>query len=306
MISYQNVNIWILIVTYNASKWIDTCLESILNSSIQVKSLIIDNNSSDGTIEIIERKYPEAIVIRNTANYGFGKANNIGIKYSLKQNADYIFLLNQDAWLLPDTIEKLLFFQNNNPHYGILSPVHINKTENELDKNFTNYTSFNNLAEIREAVGKSIRITETKFVNAAAWLLSKECVLKVGGFDPLFYHYGEDRDYCNRTIHHGYKIAVILNTFAIHDRDIGLKIPSKKIYNLLFSSGLAQVKNLDKSLIINYLFWIASRIKKMFKCLLLFDIRSLYYELLVIGKLLLLTKKIKKSRRICKSTMAYL
>jgi len=60
--------------------------------------------------------------------------------------------------------------------------------------------------------------SKVPFVNAVAWLISRECLETIGGFDPLFFHYGEDDNYSQRVIYHGFKIGVLLKVFVIHDR----------------------------------------------------------------------------------------
>lgn len=68
----------VIIVTYNAMKWIDTCIRSVLSSSYHADIFIVDNGSKDGTIRHIKEKYTQVIFKQSTTNLGFGKANNIG------------------------------------------------------------------------------------------------------------------------------------------------------------------------------------------------------------------------------------
>lgn len=208
----------IIIVTYNGLPWLKRCLDSCQDYLV----VVVDNNSTDKTISFIEANYPRVAILRQSKNLGFGAANNIGISYSLKQGADYVFLLNQDAYLKPNTLEILVSMHKKNPAYGILSPVHINGKENLLDRNFSYYMSYDNNPNFYfDAISKQLEpIYEVPFVNAAAWLLPKSTLLKTGGFDPLFFHYGEDDNYCQRVKYHGGKIGVVPNAFAVHDRII--------------------------------------------------------------------------------------
>ena len=80
--------------------------------------------------------------IQQTNNLGFGKANNIGIKKALDLGVDYVFLLNQDAYLVGDTIKDLIMIHQSNLDYGILSPIHLNGKGNKLDRNFSYYLSY--------------------------------------------------------------------------------------------------------------------------------------------------------------------
>ena len=84
------MNIYTIIVTYNAmqKQWIDRCLKSLENSTIQTTAIIIDNNSTDGTRDYVPTKYPAAIWLPQEKNLGFGQANNVGIKWAMEHNAD--------------------------------------------------------------------------------------------------------------------------------------------------------------------------------------------------------------------------
>lgn len=76
-------------------QWLQKCLDSCKGYQV----IIVDNNSTDGTVSFIKENFPNIHLIPQTENLGFGQANNIGIKYALEQRAEYVFLLNQDAYL---------------------------------------------------------------------------------------------------------------------------------------------------------------------------------------------------------------
>jgi GT2 family glycosyltransferase len=155
-------------------------------------------------------------------NVGFGQANNAGIKKAYDLGATHFFLLNQDAWIEKDTIEKLLALQHQNCEYGILSPMHFNGNGNALDENFSNYirlsTSSNLYADVCSNNLKNV-IYEVDHVNAAAWLLSRQCIEKVGGFNPAFFQYGEDDNYIDRVHYYGFKAGIYPMTKMFHDRE---------------------------------------------------------------------------------------
>jgi GT2 family glycosyltransferase len=215
------MKLYVIIVTYNGIQWIEKCLLSVINSSIKLNIIIVDNNSNDETISLIQKKYPEVLLFPQKKNLGFGKANNLGISYALKNNCDYVFLLNQDAYLEKNTIEKLISVHKNNLDYGILSPIHLNGDGSKLDRNFSfNLTYDNNNYFYFDAIVNKLKIIyPIPFVNAAAWLLPKETLKKVGGFDPLFFHYGEDDNYCQRVLFHNFKIGVVSKSYVMHDRE---------------------------------------------------------------------------------------
>ena len=218
----KNIKIFAIIVTYNGAKWIEKCFGSLINSNIPLNILVIDNGSSDNTPNIVRKKYPMVEIIQTGENLGFTKANNIGIKFALKQRADYVFLLNQDAWIEKNTIEELMDTFQQIPQTGIVSPIHLNGNKTNLDKGFLNYIAPHNTPNFVSDLyfHRLENFHETQFVNAASWLISRACIEKVGGFDSLlFLHYGEDGNYCQRVMYHGYKVIVNTNCFICHDRE---------------------------------------------------------------------------------------
>lgn len=217
-------NIATIIVTYNAvtNNWIYKCLDSILNSTLETDIIIIDNGSSDGTIAIIKEKYPQVRLIEAETNLGFGKANNLGIETALKIGAEYFFLLNQDAWVEPDTIEKLHKQISNVPEFGVLSPLHLTGDGSKLDWNFEMSASYKLCTGLSSdfILNKNTdKIYHSDFVCAAAWMISKLCVEKVGGFNPSFYHYGEDDNYIQRMKYNGFKVGIYPQVKMYHDRE---------------------------------------------------------------------------------------
>lgn len=224
-----------IVVTYNGEKWITKCLESLQQSTFQTGIVVVDNHSTDNTCEIIAENYPKVNLIKNPVNLGFGKANNIGFELALAQNADYVFLLNQDAWIDENTMERLIEAHQKNQSFGIISPIHLNANR-QIDRNFRTFLNeSSSLGAIPEnLLNANITLIEVPFVNAAAWLVSSSCLKKVGGFMPLFYHYGEDNNYCERVIKKGFKVGCYLETTIIHDRHTRAKVPSpgKILYRL--------------------------------------------------------------------------
>jgi GT2 family glycosyltransferase len=212
----------VVIVSYNPLQWIEKCLDSLKSSSFLIETIVVDNNSSDGSQEIIKKYYPEVKLILSNENLGFGRANNIGIKKAYESGADYVFLLNQDAWIEFDTIKKLIEGHKKKPQYGILSPVHLNGKGDALDYNFSLYVNplkCKNLYSDIYLKNYEESIYEVEFVNAAAWLISRECIERVGGFNPSFFHYGEDNNYIQRANYYKLKVGVLPNCNIYHDRE---------------------------------------------------------------------------------------
>ena len=128
--------IYLIIVTYNAMKWAERCFSSLRKSSVALQTIVVDNGSGDGTQDYIKTNFPEVDFIQSPENLGFGKANNLAIEMAFKNGADFFYLMNQDAWLYEDSIEKLLevyYSFPNKEDIGIMSPMHLDGSEKKLD-----------------------------------------------------------------------------------------------------------------------------------------------------------------------------
>lgn len=202
-----------VIVTYNGCEYIRKCLRSVLDSTCEMDVTVVDNNSQDETVEVIRRDFPGVRLIGLDENLGFGKANNIGISEAIKDGSDYVLLLNQDAWVLPDTVEHLVNQFRLNAGFGILSPVHWHELLEVLDGGFEKYTNYGLSRTDTDGV------CAVKFVNAAVWLVPASVFRRIGGFDPMFFHCGEDVDFVNRLRYYGYGIGYCPNAHAVHDRN---------------------------------------------------------------------------------------
>ena len=209
------MKVLVIIVSYNFGRWIDRCLGSLQQSEHPVDIVIIDNASQDHTVQRIKEDYPFIRLIESKSNLGFGKANNIGMQIALEEGYDAVFLMNQDAWIAKDAIGILAKLCQEDSSYGIFSPVHLTGNGDKPDPGFGIYAELETLAQLPE--GK--KILPLPFVNAAFWMIHVSVLKKVGGFCPLFYHYGEDKDFVNRLHYHGYHMAYSPLAFGCHDRE---------------------------------------------------------------------------------------
>lgn len=256
-----------IIVTYNAEALIEMCINSIRQSTIQSDIIVVDNCSADKTVNIIKEKFGDVHLISCNKNLGFGAANNIGIKHALKESSDYFLLLNQDAFLTPETLEALVEVGENNNEFGIISPVHLNAENTAFDPSFVNYyiSNFNCPDFISDVyLGRLKKIYACKFVNAAAWLVSKKCIDTIGGFNPSFFMYGEDNDYCNRALYHGFKIGICRNARITHLRSH----PSNK------TSVSERRKKMQRLFFIGYKIALTNPAQNFLKSLLQFSVNA--------------------------------
>lgn len=297
----------VIIVTYNGMRWYKSCFDSLRSSSIPLETIVIDNKSTDNTVNYIKENYPEIHLIESGINLGFGKANNIGFEYAIEQDADFVFLLNQDAWIKPDTIEKMVLKMKEYPEYGILSPMHLNGSETELDFGFRYYISPDmcpNLISDFIVKGKpEDKVYTTKFVNAALWLISKKCFNEIGGFLPLFPHYGEDGNYTSRLEYHNYKIGVYPYSWAVHDRSLGeRKIKTfSKLKNEDLVNSLIELTNINQPLLTcicrNYFYILLTMLRNLFSL----SFKKVLINIITSAKIIYLLPRIIKERNISKS-----
>lgn len=195
----------VAIVTYNGEDYIEDCLKSIITKS-NVQIHVLDNNSRDGTVDIIKENYQSVYLTQSTENLGFGKANNVLLELACQKGMDYVFLLNQDAYFIEDCLDNLLISAQKQGDQ-IYSPIHLKNDELTLDEGFSSYTFGGR------------KYNKLDFVNAAAWLIPISIIRRVGGFSPLFFHYGEDRDYANRVRFHGHHFSIIEDAKLVHNRE---------------------------------------------------------------------------------------
>lgn len=212
------MKVFVIIVTYNGKRWYDKCFTSLRESILPVETIVVDNSPNEEDAAYIKEHFPEVHIIKTNENLGFGRANNLGMRYALDNGCNYVFLLNQDAWIEKDSISKLVDVAENHPEFGIISPIHLNGEHTEINtiiglgKNYRNEKLLSDLF-----LNRLDDIYETNYVNAAAWLLPRKTLETVGGFDPIFMHYEEDDNYLNRAIYHRLKIGICPKTYITHD-----------------------------------------------------------------------------------------
>ncbi|KFF27937.1 glycosyltransferase [Chryseobacterium vrystaatense] len=275
-------NIHIIIVTYNAMKWAERCFTSLRHSSVPVKCVVIDNGSTDGTQEYIKTHFPEIDFMQSAENLGFGKANNLGIEKAYKEGADFFYLMNQDAWIYPNTIATMLQVYSDSSEkeeIGIISPVHTDGTEKKMDIFLDKYIAQNcdTTRLISDLYFQTLSpYYELVFVNAAHWFIPKKTIEIVGGFNPFFFHYGEDNEYVNRLHFHKKKIILVPGSKAVHDgkqfldkidytkyKDLSIET---KILNPSYPNSLQQEKKaLLQSIVKNFLTGNIETCKKHYK-----------------------------------------
>jgi GT2 family glycosyltransferase len=209
-----------VVVTYNGRPWIERCLQSLVSEIDEVKVWVIDNNSDDDTASFVRKFFPTVDLLVLLKNIGFGAANHVGIARSLDAGAERIPLLDQDAWMPSGSLPALVQFMTEHPEFSACAPLHCSPDESQVDhKTLANYLIHHG----REYLADSIRGAVKEYyqvhgVNAAIWLVDSATWHTVGGFDPLFFMYGEDDDWLHRLSFHKLRFALVPGIRGVHLR----------------------------------------------------------------------------------------
>lgn len=239
-------SILVIIVAYNSMKWADKCYHSLHTSSVPCDVLTIDNGSTDGTQDYIRKNFPEVELLETGENIGFGRANNIGLQKALDEGYEYVYLLNQDAWVMQNTFEILISVSKKYDEFGVFSPMQMKADEQHLDHNFAlNIPGPQQSPYLLEDMlfNRCNDVYSVGFAQAAHWLITKKCLKIVGGFSPTFPHYGEDTNYLQRVLYHHLKIAMVPLARAVHDRNDPNWGPKKLSYIHYYINPLVELSN---------------------------------------------------------------
>ena len=302
------MKIVVIVVTYNGQKWIQKCLDSLEKCSVSNSVIVIDNNSADFTSDIVKRNYPSVHLVETGKNVGFGKANNIGIEIAIRKKADYIVLLNQDAWVEKTAIEKLINASIQYNQYGVISPFHLNYEGTATEKYFSNYVlSFYTIGYSQDYEMSSLKtIYSSTFIHAACWLLPINTIKKVGGFDPLFFHYGEDNDYVQRLASNHLKIGFVPNAMFYHfGTNEGLN-NTRKSFRCRVNEIVLNLKNPFASELGAILLFFKHSIKLIFTSLIKRNAKEFSFEVKVFWFNFKRLRSILKARKLQKKEYAFL
>ena len=252
----------VIVVTYNGMQWLGRCLGSVQGDARSEPGMttdlyVWDNDSTDGSADFVEANYPQAKLVRSTENLGFSIPNNKGMQYALDKGYDYVYLLNQDAWLEPGALEKLVAVADAHPEYGLLSPMQMTDGYKGLDEQFakrlpvkpamTSIVSFP--APTSSCPAPTGHLINVPFVMAAHWLVPTRVIRKVGLFnEELFPHWGQDDDWCQRLDFCGLKIGVVEEARAVHDRATRQESVGKLVKRNYYTGSLIRLCDVRRPL----------------------------------------------------------
>lgn len=212
--------VYFLVLNYCSHEDTFECYESIKKADyVNSRILVMDNDSPDGGGEYLLKKIRGEDFIQFEKNIGYAGGNNYGIEIAIKNGADYIFIVNPDVRIQPMSIENYIKVFEGDVKIGALNPVQISSINGPIDERFKNSVLRDvNEVFISENLGKNI-VLDTEILLGAALMLSREAVENVGGFDPLYFAYGEEIDLCRRLKNCQYKLSVTFNFPVIHSRN---------------------------------------------------------------------------------------
>src|SRR5436309_11788153 len=215
-----------IVVTLNSATWIERCLESLRGAGAEV--IVVDHGSTDETLELVHKTCPDARIVQQQ-NFGFGAGNNTGMRVA---SGRYFLLLNADAWLREDALERLVAFADEHPEAAVVGPRLLDP-DGTLQRSVRGYPSpwriateyffLRKLAPRSRALNafygagfdhESVR--EAEYLFGACLLVRREAVDSVGGFDEDFFLMSEEVDWCYRFRQAGWKVLFYPGAEAFH------------------------------------------------------------------------------------------
>ena len=227
----DNMKLSIIIVSWNVSRELLNCLRSIMENrpSHSYEIIVIDNASTDGTIDAVQNEFPEVKLIINKENRGFAAANNIGIEQS---KGEYILFLNPDTVIHPNSLDKLITFMDINESIGVCGPklLNLDGSPQQSVRRIPSFraalhrhTAFKFLGifkgQYRRWIMKDLDYNSQSDVDqvmGAAMMTRKSILEQVGPMDEDFFMYYEEVDLCYRIKQAGFRIVFIPEVEITH------------------------------------------------------------------------------------------
>lgn len=209
----------IIIVGYNSQKYLGSCLKSVFASSYEnFRVILVDNNSSDDSVEFVKKSFQDVVIIKNEDNFGFAKANNIGIEAALKMGTDYVLILNPDTMLDEKCLEILVGKAKNKT---ILQPLILLSQDGKktdlvnTNGNYLNFLGFSycNSYKVKKDTVSAGNVT----LGSGAGSFIPAQALRDNLFDEDFFMYHEDVDLFWRLRLAGYEIILVPQALIWHD-----------------------------------------------------------------------------------------
>lgn len=278
----------ICIVTRNAEKPLQVCLESIQKYLINLmyEVIVVDNASTDQTTQMIKEKFPNMILLENSKNQGFTSPLNKALHIA---TGNYLAVLNPDTLLIEDCFSPLIEYMESNIDAGVVTPKILNgdgtwqmqsrRGEGRPIEVFAYFTGIDKLFPSNKILnGYLLRyldqdsVSEVKAVSGSCMLIRRETLIDVNYFDERFFAYQEDSDFCLQARKLGWKIYYVPGTMIYHYGGKGGSgvQPYKGIFHWHYSYFLYYKKNLAKNyfFLFNCFFYLLMFVKFIFSFIL--------------------------------------
>jgi len=204
---------YVVSVILNTNRRDDTlaCLESLMRSSYKNHSaIVLDNHSTDGSVEAITEKFPDVEIIAIQDNLGYAGNNNVGIKIAMQKGADWVFVLNEDTVLDEACLAKLVEAVESDPQIGIAGPMVYHFDEPDCIQSaggmFGPYWQSIHLSKDEPDLGQWKAPHMVEWISGCAILVKRAVIEQVGMIDARFFYYWEETEWCLRTGKAGWRI----------------------------------------------------------------------------------------------------
>ena len=213
----------VFIIVLNWNGYMDTveCLRSLEKCSYPAyEVVVVDNGSTDGSVERLKKDFKDVVYIENKENLGYTGGNNAGIRYAIGKGAEYIWLLNNDTTIKADSLMRLIEVAGNDPRAGLLGPKIL-----QMDNPEYAYAMMGRLnmwfpwpdrmegEEESKVTGEAV---SADFLSGSALLVKREFVEKVGLLDERFFFYWEENDWCERGRKSGFRSVFVPDAVVYH------------------------------------------------------------------------------------------
>ena len=251
-----NFSLDILLVNYNTAALLEPMFTALRQSSSadEMRYLLVDNASVDNSLESLAKVCPEALLIANAHNVGFGRANNQLVEHL---QGKYALLLNTDAFVAADTLSKTLDYMEAHPDCGVLG-VRLVGREGDLQPSCRYFPTPLNVFVARTGLARFFpwvkmvddmawdhaSVRECDWLPGCYYLIRREVIDRVGLFDPRYFLYYEEVDHCKRVKQAGWKVVYYPHTTVVHiggesAKSVGeLNAASRQISTLQIESEL--------------------------------------------------------------------
>lgn len=181
------------------------------NTYANHRLIVLDNQSSDGSVQAIRDAYPDVEIIALQENLGYAGNNNVGIAAAMQAGADWVFVLNEDTILAPDCLEQLIAVGESDSRIGIVGPMVYHHSEPQVIQSaggvLGKYWQSSHLAQNELDRGQFDQPHAVEWISGCAILVRRQVIEQVGALDTRFFYYWEETEWCLRTARAGWRIV---------------------------------------------------------------------------------------------------